>query len=342
MLARRRFRRGARPAVPGRAVQIPVATAIDDGFVDELTLEPAGLARVFGWWRGALDDLQARLALILDGAAIPATRAYRLLRPDVEAGHAEIGAGFAVEVLLEERECHHVVLRWRGDRGVRDLAQASLAGWHVVAPPYAHLLRDPPALDRNGIYGSGPPVAEVAEDVLTAIRSLARGRVLDYGCGRGSLLEHLLADGVDAYGLELDVLAIRSTLPSALAERVTLYDGSPPAPFEDASFDTVVSVEVLEHVEAYERVIADVARLTRGSFVLTTPDLSAIPLLHRHHVVPWHLLEATHVSFFTHDSLAAVLSRHFHAVESFRILPNRVNDTVYYSSLLAVCSKPRR
>lgn len=73
MLARRRFRRGARPAVPGRAVQIPVATAIDDGFVDELTLEPAGLARVFGWWRGALDDLQARLALILDGAAIPAT-----------------------------------------------------------------------------------------------------------------------------------------------------------------------------------------------------------------------------------------------------------------------------
>ncbi|MEJ7793892.1 MAG: methyltransferase domain-containing protein [Gaiellaceae bacterium] len=54
--------------------------------------------------------------------------------------------------------------------------------------------------------------------------------------------------------------AIRSTLPAALAERVTLYDGSPPAPFDDASFDTVVSVEVLEHVEEYERVIADVAR----------------------------------------------------------------------------------
>jgi hypothetical protein len=84
------------------------------------------------------------------------------------------------------------------------------------------------------------------------------------------------------------------------------------------------------------------ARLTRDRLILTTPDLSSVPLLFHHQVVPWHILEATHVSFFTQQSLHRALQEHFGKIEIARIGANTINNTVYYTSLMAVCSQPRR
>ncbi len=102
----------------------------------------------------------------------------------------------------------------------------------------------------------------------------------------------------------------------------------------------VISTEVLEHIEDYTAALAEMARLTRDRLVLTTPDMSSIPLLFPHHVVPWHLLEATHVSFFTQTSLTACLKQFFAEVEMLRVGPNTVNGTLYYTSLMALCQGP--
>jgi 2-polyprenyl-3-methyl-5-hydroxy-6-metoxy-1,4-benzoquinol methylase len=209
----------------------------------------------------------------------------------------------------------------------------------VTAPDYAELLTRREPLRRSDVYGSGPPVAAVSGEIL-GFKPWMQGAVLDFGCGAGALVHELRRNGTEAWGLELDTPVIRDALLEDVAPYVTLYDGTFPTPLESKHFDTVTSVEVLEHIEDFSATIAELARLTRDRLLLTTPDLSAIPLLHRHRVVPWHLLEPTHVSLFTQESLARLLRTHFETVEFFRIGPTSVNGTLFHTSLLATCRGP--
>ncbi|MDH4067097.1 MAG: hypothetical protein OEW19_22075, partial [Acidobacteriota bacterium] len=56
---------------------------------------------------------------------------------------------------------------------------------------------------------------------------------------------------------------------------------------------------------------------------------------YRHGVVPWHLLEATHVNFFTQHSLEAALAPHAGQIEMARIGAVRCGSLFYYTSLAA-------
>jgi ubiquinone/menaquinone biosynthesis C-methylase UbiE len=93
---------------------------------------------------------------------------------------------------------------------------------------------------------------------------------------------------------------------------------------------------VLEHIPDYERAVSEIARVTRKGALITVPDVSAIPALHKHGVIPWHLLEATHVNFFTQESLAALLGRSFGRLEFYRICPVEVNGTTFWVSVAAL------
>ncbi|NJL29881.1 MAG: methyltransferase domain-containing protein [Thermoanaerobaculia bacterium] len=112
-----------------------------------------------------------------------------------------------------------------------------------------------------------------------------RGRVLDYGCGRGILTRKLLRRGVEVQGLEFS---------QAAAERLDLQLGDTPgwlgttvvdqlpAPLAQGSFDLVFCIEVIEHLgDAWlEATLDELARLLRpgGHLLLTTPcaeDLEA-------------------------------------------------------------------
>ena len=83
--------------------------------------------------------------------------------------------------------------------------------------------------------------------------------------------------------------------------------------------------------------VAEIGRLCRRAAVLTVPDMSAVPAAFPHHVVPWHLLEATHVNFFTQRSLAAVLNAVFPRVSFARMGDFELNGTRLYTSLVAFC-----
>lgn len=76
-------------------------------------------------------------------------------------------------------------------------------------------------------------------------------RILDFGCGRGSLVSWLLANGWDAWGLDVSEEYIESgdSLTRRLGgnlQRLKVINGDG-VPF-DEPFDVVLSVEVLEHV----------------------------------------------------------------------------------------------
>jgi 2-polyprenyl-3-methyl-5-hydroxy-6-metoxy-1,4-benzoquinol methylase len=190
-------------------------------------------------------------------------------------------------------------------------------------------------MHREQMYGSGLPARGYNQE-LGLLASGLTGRVLDFGCGLGPLVAMLRERGTEAEGLEIDRPAIASALADEVRPYIRLYDGTFPAPFEAGSFDWVICSEVLEHIPDYRAAITEIARIARQGLILTVPDMSAVPMLHKHNVVPWHLLESTHVNFFTQRSLAATLQPHFTQLDFLRICRGIVNDTNYWTSLAVI------
>ena len=95
--------------------------------------------------------------------------------------------------------------------------------------------------------------------------------VVEIGAGEGRITEHLVERFPNATVVGLD-------LPDTnLAEEwdeidVPMFFGDATRmPFVDNSIDLVVGLEVLEHVPEPERALADIARVCRGTAVLSVP-----------------------------------------------------------------------
>lgn len=96
---------------------------------------------------------------------------------------------------------------------------------------------------------------------LEVVRDYCRGHVLEAGCGTGLILQHLHDGPEPAIGLDLSA----GMLAHARARGLIVVQGSVDAvPFPSNHFDGVVSFKVLAHVQAIERAIAELARVTRA------------------------------------------------------------------------------
>jgi 2-polyprenyl-3-methyl-5-hydroxy-6-metoxy-1,4-benzoquinol methylase len=178
-------------------------------------------------------------------------------------------------------------------------------------------------LHRGDVYGSGPP-SPVADPrcvdlVLRYIDHTAN--VLDIGSGIGAYGKELRARGIAWHGVEVvPEFCARMTaegLPNTLLTTKHL-------PFADKSFESGISIEVLEHIADYEGFLAEIVRVVRGTVCFSVPNAEGIPLLSYMHALPWHMLESDHKNFFSRASLRQLLSRYFSFVEVFTYgnLPN--------------------
>jgi SAM-dependent methyltransferase len=107
-------------------------------------------------------------------------------------------------------------------------------------------------------------------------------RVLDVGCGTGFVLERLL-DHFDATGLEPDA-SVRSRALEPARSRMRAGSTGDLAAVEPASFDAVLLLDVLEHLDNDADALRAVRPLLRpGGFVLLT--VPAMPWLWSSHDV---------------------------------------------------------
>lgn len=67
--------------------------------------------------------------------------------------------------------------------------------------------------------------------------------------------------------------------------------------------------------------------------LITVPDASAIPTLHQHAVVPWHLLEGSHVNFFSRLAVRGLFEPAFEVDDEYGLGRYLVNGTAYFTSL---------
>lgn len=138
-------------------------------------------------------------------------------------------------------------------------------------------------------------------------------RVLDFGCGSGygSAQIAQTASHVTAVDVAEDAVAYaREQFPRENLE-FRAIDPAARLPFENASFDTVLSFQVFEHVIDTAHYLTEIRRVLapQGRLVLVTPDRSTrlLPLQR-----PWN---RWHVHEYGNRELADTLSRHFSEVE---------------------------
>ena len=294
---------------------------------------------MIGWLRG-----EVRRELIpevyVDNHQVPFLQHYRVSRPDVvQNGRwlSDLQPGVVLEYLLPERLCFQefksvsLILRRYLD--------VKLSGpFQFQSPDYRQLFNSEHVYHREEIYGSGPPNSQVHPDVLALARTLPLP-MLDFGCGGGALIAGLKPFNMEIQGLELESAPFVPSIAPELARSITFYNGSFPSPFPSGSFQSVFCSEVLEHIPDYQGAIKELARLAAKNVVITVPDASGIPLGSRHRLLPWHLLEGTHVNFFNQTSLESALRPHFSRIDFGRICACKMNDTTFYVSLAAVCRK---
>jgi SAM-dependent methyltransferase len=97
--------------------------------------------------------------------------------------------------------------------------------------------------------------------------------VLDIGAGQGALSARLRDAGARVSAC--DVVPEQFDVPG-VAFRALGRDGV--LPFDDASFDAAIAVEVLEHIDGHDRFYAEVARVLKpgGVILFTTPNILSL------------------------------------------------------------------
>ena len=109
-------------------------------------------------------------------------------------------------------------------------------------------------------------------DALREVAPQAHGKLLDVGCG-DKPWEPLFRAHVESYvGVEYRDTFSDTAASASPTSPDFYYDGGR-LPFDDASFDTVVSFQVLEHTPDPEKLLREMARVTRpdGLLILSAP-----------------------------------------------------------------------
>ena len=116
-------------------------------------------------------------------------------------------------------------------------------------------------------------VARAAKNVnyqyfVDYIRSVKSGkkttlRVLDYGCGRGYVMRLIDFDGIDMLGVDNYIYDDLKRDALFKQGRILAIEKDGKLPFEDASFDLIITQQVFEHVENKEPVFDELRRVLK-------------------------------------------------------------------------------
>jgi methionine biosynthesis protein MetW len=103
----------------------------------------------------------------------------------------------------------------------------------------------------------------------------AKGRklkILDLGCGDGRLSAELVRQGHEVTGLDSHANGLAEAEKNGL--KIVQADIEKPLPFNDKSFDTILLLDVLEHLYNQANVLGEVNRVLRddGSVLVAYPN----------------------------------------------------------------------
>lgn len=106
------------------------------------------------------------------------------------------------------------------------------------------------------------------------------GKVLDYGCGPGDLLKRLEDRAQERWGVDIDPDRVAEAGAELGVNALQITPGEP-LPFGDGEFDTVISMEVIEHSADERALLRECMRVLApgGMLLLTTPHKGLLTFL---------------------------------------------------------------
>ncbi len=153
---------------------------------------------------------------------------------------------------------------------------------------------------------------------------LAGAKVLDLGCGTGYGTAMLAGKCEAICGVDISDEAIayarsRYNKPGLDYATIDKIERGSRLRFDDASFDAVISFQVIEHVADVPSYLAEIARLLKpgGVFICATPDRATrlLPLQR-----PWNLY---HLKEYSNTQFAALFTPFFTQVDVLQMSGTR-------------------
>lgn len=131
--------------------------------------------------------------------------------------------------------------------------------------------------DGERIYGYGgfnyhPRFwSNVVQDFISEYGLTSNSKVLDIGCAKGFFLFDLqkALPGIGITGIDISDYAIRNSLPEV--RRNLLVGDAKSLPFEDSSFDLVISINTIHNLarEECKRALSEIQRVSRKNSFIT-------------------------------------------------------------------------
>ncbi|MEJ0053557.1 MAG: methyltransferase domain-containing protein [bacterium] len=195
----------------------------------------------------------------------------------------------------------------------------------------------------------------IADDFERRVGLLEGLRVLDAGAGNGGIGIAFAKRGASVEGVDIEnelvAIARAEAETSGSSAHFQFYEGRT-LPFPDASFDAVLSVSVIEHVDDPVRYLSEIRRVLKpgGVFYLAFPNrlnpkethtglwgLSYLPLpLARLYVrlVGHNPLEDNGLHFYTYFAVRRMLRASETEARSWRIRPEEGKSTNVFKRLM--------
>lgn len=160
-------------------------------------------------------------------------------------------------------------------------------------------------------------VKPLIEMISTSAKSIGNKkiRILDIGCGNGSLSNFIAMQGYEVVGVEESESGVKiaqQSYPNCLFMAASIYD----FPYQELenSFDIIISTEVIEHLFYPKELVKAAKRCLKdnGTLILTTPyhgylknlALAVTGKLDKHFTVLW---DGGHIKFFSVKTLSTLL-----------------------------------
>lgn len=154
-----------------------------------------------------------------------------------------------------------------------------------------------------------PPITSL----LPSSKSL--GKVLDAGCGDGTILYLLKENYIfEPYGIDISQNAVKKAIERGIDAQVS--DLSERIPFPDESFDLIICSEVLEHLYFPEKALREINRVAKNDAIIifSIPNIAYIQhrirfLLGKSIFFNPKFQSSEHIRFWTKSSFFELLKR---------------------------------
>jgi SAM-dependent methyltransferase len=161
---------------------------------------------------------------------------------------------------------------------------------------------------RDDIYRPGLPASPGQHygAFVRFVRCHAAGSILDLGCGFGAYSGALMKQGVQCVGCDINMDYLRK----ASLQGLPVVNVDTRLPFADRSFDSVILLEVIEHVPDIRNILSEAFRVARKNVLITVPNSENVELMQSNDVTYGHMLSSDHLHFFDPASFRNLLEQY--------------------------------